>query len=83
MDENPVQTMLLSVFGIESIPRFVIFIPFTLIFGYIIIHSFLQIRQLRVLQGRVKTDADGLLRLLSYVYLLIQILIFVVTLLIL
>lgn len=66
-----------------SIPGVVWTILFTIIFLYIIIYSFFQVRQLRVLQDRVRTAGDSTMTLLSYLYLLIQVLIFVVTLLIL
>lgn len=50
-------------------------------FMYIIIYGFLQVRQLKVLQQRVSTSSDNLYNFVAYIYLLVQILIFVVTLL--
>lgn len=50
-------------------------------FLYIIILSFLQVRQIRILQEKVQTDADNLILIVNYAYLLVQIILFIVVLL--
>ena len=52
-------------------------------FLYIIIYSILQVRQIIILQDKVRTSADFANRIIGVVYILIQLLIFVVVLLLL
>jgi hypothetical protein len=66
-----------------KIPPVIWTILFTVVFVYIIIYGFLQVRQLKVLQDKVSTPGDKWITLTAYLYLLIQVLLFVVTLLIL
>jgi hypothetical protein len=55
-----------------------ILIIFTVgVFIYIIILSILQARQVRLLQQKVQTDADGFVRFMTYLYIFLQILLFV------
>ena len=70
-------------FGLIELPIWSITLLFVLIFLYILIYSFLQVRQVGVLQGKVKTSVDPMLRSFSYVYFIIQLIIFVVVLIIL
>jgi hypothetical protein len=51
------------------------------VFIYIIILSVLQARQVQLLQQKVHTDADSLIRFSLLAYILIQILLFVIVLL--
>ena len=51
------------------------------VFVYIIILAFLQVRQIRILQEKVQTDADGTVRVITYVYLVFQLILFVIALL--
>jgi hypothetical protein len=66
-----------------GIPKYVIFMLVVALFVYIIIYSILQIRQVSLLQKKVQTNIDGSLKFISYVYLLVQVLLFVLALLIL
>lgn len=43
------------------------------VFVYIIILSFLQMRQIRILQQKVQTDGDNAARIITFVYLIVQI----------
>lgn len=56
---------------------------FVFLFIVIVVYSILQVRQIGILQQMVSTDADKVMRFFSYIYLLIQIVLFVVALLIL
>jgi uncharacterized MnhB-related membrane protein len=67
----------------NTVPDYIWYIVVILLFTYILIYSFLQVRQVRVLQGKIQTSADSALRFFSYIYFIVQILIFVVTLLLL
>lgn len=53
------------------------------LFGYILAYAFFQSRQIRLIQTKVITNVDRLITLFSYLYLILQIVIFVVVLLIL
>ncbi len=66
-----------------SVPTFLATIVIVGFFLYILFYSILQVRQLKVLKNRIVTDADGMFSIIAYIYLAIQFLIFVVTLLIL
>ncbi len=50
------------------------------IFLYIIILSILQVRQIALFHRKVKTDVDGIVRVATYVYLVIQVTLFVIAL---
>lgn len=52
-------------------------------FLYIIVLSFLQANQIRILQEKVKTPADNAVRVIVYLYLLAQFILFVIVLLLL
>lgn len=54
-----------------------------LFFLYIIIYSVLQVRQLIILQDKVRTSVDFANRIVGIIYILIQVLIFVLVLLLL
>jgi len=47
-------------------------------FIYIIILSFLQVRQIRILQDKVQTDADNAVKLFTYGYIVFQVILFVI-----
>jgi small-conductance mechanosensitive channel len=66
-----------------TVPPIVFTILFSVFFIYIILYSVLQVRQIGILQEKVHTNADTVMKVLSYVFLLIQIVLFVVALLIL
>jgi len=48
------------------------------VFVYILVLAVLQVRQIRILQDKVQTDADGGVRIVTYVYLLFQLILFVI-----
>lgn len=48
------------------------------VFLYIIVLSFFQVRQIRILQDKVQTDVDMIVRIITYAYLIIQIILFVI-----
>lgn len=50
------------------------------IFIYIFIFSVLQVRQIRILQGKVSTDMDNTISITTYIYLVVQIILFVIAL---
>lgn len=49
-------------------------------FIYILILSVLQLRQISILQKKVSTPADSVVKVATYIYLLVQILLFVIVL---
>lgn len=49
---------------------------------YIIIRSLLEIRQIKILQEKIKTPVDSTMNLLNIIYLIIQLIIFVIILII-
>lgn len=51
------------------------------VFLYIIALSVLQVRQIFLLQQKVKTDADSVIRISTFAYLIIQVVLFVIALL--
>jgi hypothetical protein len=67
-----------SIFDGIAIPSWILSAIVAVIFLGIIIYSAFQARQIGVLQGKVSTNVDPLLRIFAYAYLLVQILIFVV-----
>lgn len=70
----------------SDLMKFLIFFGAIFVVGafvYIVVLSVLQVRQVRLLQEKVQTDADDKVRLATYVYLIIQLLIFVIAVLIL
>ncbi len=66
-----------------NISSLVIKLVFAVFFIYLISYSYLQARQARLMQDKVKTDIDVLLSGFSWVYVFVQIMIFVVVLVIL
>ncbi len=49
-------------------------------FIYILILSVLQLRQISILQKKVSTPADSVVKVATYIYLFVQILLFVIVL---
>lgn len=78
-DFNQIITNLTS--GNPSFPSYIWQVIAAIYFLYILIYAFLQIRQVKVMQKRLSTDADGIMTYVSYGYIFLQFLIFVVTLL--
>lgn len=48
------------------------------IFIYIIILAFLQVRQIRILQDKIQTDADNAVKIFTYGYIIFQVILFVI-----
>ncbi len=65
----------------ENFARILVFAIAAGTFIYIIILAILQVRQIFLLQKKVQTSADGVVRILTFIYLAVQVALFVIALL--